>query len=216
MKEMIIKYNRADQYVKLKGRQIDVGEEGMARIFYLFYKGIVPIGRENYNPIIEIYFIKDEHEHYIPCSSYLIAKANGKWKVVKLEALTKIMSFRQRNKFVPSVLISMMLPTEKEEMNWVVWFSHKLQNVIIAIQCKARKIRNTLAGLALTIIGHHYLKQWELEKEQSIRTKKKTQNKKEKMIMDVNAILLVEKKKNNNNNKSVVTTGKEIIKVSPV
>jgi hypothetical protein len=47
----------------------------------------------------------------------------------------------------------------------------------------------------LTIIGHHYFKSWEPEKEEFIGTKKKTQNKKEKMIVDVNAILLVEKKK---------------------
>lgn len=126
--------------------------------FLPIFKGIVLIGRESYNPIIEIYFIKDDHEHYIPRSSYLITKANGKWKVARLEALTEIMSFRQRNKFAPGVLISTMLVAEKEEVNQVVWFSQKLQNEIIAIQCKARKIRNTLAGPTLTIIGHHYLK----------------------------------------------------------
>jgi hypothetical protein len=57
------------------------------------------------------------------------------------------------------------------------------------------------------------LKQCELEKEESIGTRKKPQNKKEKMIVDVNAILLIEKKKHNNN-KPIVTTNKEIIEVS--
>jgi len=56
------------------------------------------------------------------------------------------------------------------------------------------------------------LKQWELEKEKSIRTRKKSQNK-EKMIMDVNAILLVETK---NKSKLAITTSKEITKVSPI
>jgi hypothetical protein len=42
-------------------------------------------------------------------------------------------------------------------------------------------------------------------------TRKKNENKKEKMIMDVNVILLVEKKKKS---KLVVTTSKEITKVS--
>jgi hypothetical protein len=68
VKEMISNYNHADQYVKLKGRQIDVGEEGVARIFGLSREGIIPIGRESYNPIVATYFIGDEHEHYIPCS----------------------------------------------------------------------------------------------------------------------------------------------------
>jgi len=56
----------------LKGRQIDVGE-GVARI--LSHEGIVPIGKESYNPIVATYFIGDEHEHYIPRSRYLITKA---------------------------------------------------------------------------------------------------------------------------------------------
>jgi hypothetical protein len=46
----------------------------------------------------------------------------------------EIMSFIQGNKFAPSVLISMMLGAEKEEVNWATWFSQKLQNEIIAIQ----------------------------------------------------------------------------------
>jgi hypothetical protein len=84
---------------------------------------------------------------------------------------------------------------------------------IIAIECKARKIGNTLVGPTLTIIGHYFLKQWEPKKEKSIQTRKKTQSKKEKMIIDVDVIMLVKKK--NNNNKLAITTSKEIIEVSP-
>ncbi len=157
MKEMISIYNHVDQCVRLKGRQIDVGK-GVARIFGLLCEGIVPIGRESYNPIVATYFIGDEHEHYILCSCYLITKVDGKHKVAKLEALTEIMFFKEANKFAPNALISTMLASKKEKVNWVACFSHKLQNEIIAIQCKARKIGNTLAGPALTIIGHHFLK----------------------------------------------------------
>jgi hypothetical protein len=50
----------------------------VARIFGLYCKGIVPIGKESYNPIVATYFIGGEHEHYIPRSNYLIAKVYGK------------------------------------------------------------------------------------------------------------------------------------------
>jgi hypothetical protein len=69
-----------------------------------------------------------------------------------------------------------------------------LQNEIITIQCKPWKIGNTLVEPTLTIIGHYFLKQSESKKEESIGTKKKTQNRKEKMIVYLNAILLVKKK----------------------
>jgi hypothetical protein len=71
---MINIYNHADYYVKLKGKQINVGKEGVARIFGLSCKGIMPIGRESYNLIVATYFIRGEHEHYIRHSGYLIAK----------------------------------------------------------------------------------------------------------------------------------------------
>jgi hypothetical protein len=134
-------------------------------------------------------------------------------KVTRLEALMEIMPLRQRNKFVLGALISTMLAIKKEKVNWATWFSQKLQNEIIAIQCKTRKFGNTIAEPTLTIIGHYLLKQWELEKEESIGTTNKTQNRKEKMIADLNAILLVKKKKNNN--KLAITTSKEITNVSP-
>ncbi len=78
MKEMVNNYNHANQYVKLQGKQIDLG--GVARIFCLSHEGVVPIGRESYNPIVATCFMGDEHEHYIPRLGYLIAKVNGKQK----------------------------------------------------------------------------------------------------------------------------------------
>lgn len=87
----------------------------------------------NYNLIVATYFIGSGHEHYIPHLGHLIAKIDGKRKVTKLKSLTKIMSFKQGNKVALGVSISMMLVVEKEEMNWVIWFSQKLQNEIIVI-----------------------------------------------------------------------------------
>jgi hypothetical protein len=78
-----------------------------------------------------MYFIGDEHEHYIPRLGYLIV--DGKRKVAKLEAQMKIMSFKQGNKFAPCALISTMLVAENKKINWVSWFSQKLQNKSIAI-----------------------------------------------------------------------------------
>jgi hypothetical protein len=69
----------------------------------------LPIGRESYNLIVATYFIGSEHEHYIPCLGHLIAKIDGKRKVTRLKKLTKIMSFKQGNKFALGALISMML-----------------------------------------------------------------------------------------------------------
>ncbi len=114
VKEMISNYNHADQYVKLKGRQINA-REGVARVFGLSHKEIVPIGRESYNPIVATYLIGNEH--YVPCLRYLIAKTYGKQKVVRLEALMNFFFFRQGNKFALGVLISTMLAAKKDEVN---------------------------------------------------------------------------------------------------
>jgi hypothetical protein len=89
--------------------------------------------KKNLHLIVATYFTRDEHEHYILHSISLIAKADGKQKVARLEALTKIMSFKQGNKFAPSALISTMLAIEKEKVNWASWVSQKLQNKIITI-----------------------------------------------------------------------------------
>ncbi len=40
---MVSSYNNSNQYVKLKGRQIDIKEEGVARIFGLSHEGVVLI-----------------------------------------------------------------------------------------------------------------------------------------------------------------------------
>jgi hypothetical protein len=42
-------------------------------------------------------------------------------------------------------------------MNWALWFTQKLHNEILVVQRKASRPRNTLIGLALTIIGTKHL-----------------------------------------------------------
>jgi hypothetical protein len=65
---------------------------------------------------------------------------------------------------------------------------------LVVVQCKARRLTTTLVGPTLTIIGYY----WELfvrEQESAIGGKKKLQKRKEKIIVDVNAIMLQNKKK---------------------
>jgi len=66
-------------------------------------------------------------------SCYLIAKADGRRRVARLETLTEITFLKEGNKFAPSALISIMLAVETKKVNWATWFSQKLQNEIIAI-----------------------------------------------------------------------------------
>jgi len=140
VKEMVSSYNHTNQYVKLKGKQIYMGKEGVARLFGLSHEKVVPIERASYNPIVATYFTGDEHEHYILCSRYLIAKENGKQKVARLEALMEIMSFGRGNKFGPSVLILTMLAIEKEKVNSTSWFSLKLQKKLLLLSARQEKL----------------------------------------------------------------------------
>jgi hypothetical protein len=62
--------------------------------------------------------------------------------------------FHQGNKFALGSLVSMMLVIEKEPMDWVAWFSLKLQNELVAVQRNVGKLINTLVEPTLTIIGY--------------------------------------------------------------
>lgn len=86
----------------------------------------------------------------------MIAQADEKAKVGRLETLIEILMFRQVNMFTPSSLVFVMLVAEKEPVNWVAWFSQKLQNELVVVQRKIKKSINTLVGPALTIIGYYY------------------------------------------------------------
>jgi hypothetical protein len=58
----------------------------------------------------------------------LIVKANG-----QKEALTKIITFQHGNKYVPRVLVVVIQALKKNPINYVVWFSQKLQNKTITV-----------------------------------------------------------------------------------
>ncbi len=56
----------------------------------------------------------------------MITQVDGKARVERLEALTKILTFHQGNMFTPCSLVSVILTIEKELVNWATWFSQKL------------------------------------------------------------------------------------------
>jgi hypothetical protein len=126
---------------------------------FLLVEGLMVGAWDRYSSVVATYFVGTQQDHYVLKSGYLIAQANKKAEVEKLKTLTEILMFHQGNKFALSSLVSMMLVVEKEPMDWATWFSLKLQNELVAIQHKARKLTSTLVELALTIIGYYY---WEL------------------------------------------------------
>jgi len=66
---------------------------------------------------------------------------------------------------------------------------------LVVVQCKARKLISTLVGPTLTIIGYYYRELFVREQESAIGEKKKIQKRKEKIIVDGNAIRLENRKK---------------------
>ncbi len=70
----------------------------------------------------------------------MIAQANEKAKVRRLETLIEILMFRQVNVFALGSLIFVMLVAEKELVNWVAWFFQKLQNELVVVQRKIYKV----------------------------------------------------------------------------
>jgi hypothetical protein len=156
VKELICSFNDDNQYVKLQGRQIDIGEEGIVKVFKLPCKGLMAGAQEGFDGVDATYFVRTQQDHYVIKSRYLIAQVNGKVRVRRLKTLTEILTFRQSNNFAPGFLVSMMLVAEKELANWVAWFSQKLQNELVVVQRKARKLISTLVGPTLTIIEYYY------------------------------------------------------------
>jgi len=117
VKELSYNFNYDNQYVKLERRQINISEEGIAKMFKLPYGGLIARAQKGYYGVVATYFTKTQQHHYVLKSRYVIAQANGKARVERLEALTEILTFHQGNRFALCFLISVMLPTEKEPIN---------------------------------------------------------------------------------------------------
>jgi len=66
---------------------------------------------------------------------------------------------------------------------------------LVEVQCKVGKSTSTLVGPTFTIIGYYYQELSAKEQENVVREKKKFQKWKDKIIMDVNAIMMENKKK---------------------
>jgi hypothetical protein len=69
-----------------------------------------------------------------------------------------------------------------------------LQNELVAVQHKVRKSTNTLVVPTLTIIVYYYQELFAKEQKCVIREKKNLQKQKEKIIVDVTAIMLENRK----------------------
>jgi hypothetical protein len=69
-----------------------------------------------------------------------------------------------------------------------------LQNELVAFQHKVGKSTNTLVVPTLTIIVYYYQELFAKEQNSAIREKKNLQKQKEKIIVDVNAIMLENRK----------------------
>jgi hypothetical protein len=75
-----------------------------------------------YNNVFATYFVGTQQDHYVFKSGYVIAQVDGKAIIKILEALKKILTFHQANRFALGSFVFVILTTEKEPMNWATWF----------------------------------------------------------------------------------------------
>jgi hypothetical protein len=73
--------------------------------------------RQGYNGVDVNYFIGTRQDHYVFKLGYVIAQADKKVKVVRLETLMEILTFGQGNMFALGFLVCAMLIVEKELVN---------------------------------------------------------------------------------------------------
>jgi hypothetical protein len=97
--EMICNYRIKEEATKLRGKEVGLTIEGIAKVFKLLSTRIVARGKEGYNTSIAKYFVgeeeeEEEEEHYTPHFSYVIYKANGPLKVMRHEALIEVFTLR--------------------------------------------------------------------------------------------------------------------------
>jgi hypothetical protein len=93
VKELICNFDYDNQYVKLEKQHIDIGEEGIAKVFKLPCEGLMVGAREGYNGVPAIYYTWTQQDHYVFKSGYVIAQANENAMVERLEALAEILTF---------------------------------------------------------------------------------------------------------------------------
>ncbi len=78
----------------MRGNEVNLTIEGIVKVLKLPSIGTVARGKEGYSITIAKYFIGGGEEHYTFHSGYVIYKANGPLKVMRLEALTKLLTLR--------------------------------------------------------------------------------------------------------------------------
>jgi hypothetical protein len=115
--EMICNYRIIEEAAKLRGKEVDLTIEGIAKVFKVPSIGTVVGGKAGYNTTIAKYFVGKEEEHYTPCFGYVIYKADGPLKVMQLEALIEILTLRHRNKYALGALVVVIQVVEEGEVN---------------------------------------------------------------------------------------------------
>jgi hypothetical protein len=115
--KMICNYRIIEEAAKLKGKEVDLTIKGIVKFFKVPSIGIVVGGKEGYNTTIAKYFVGEEEEHYTPRFGYVICKANGPLKVMRLEALIEILTFRHGNKYALGALVVVIQVVEEGEVN---------------------------------------------------------------------------------------------------
>jgi hypothetical protein len=115
--EMICNYQIIEEAIKLKGKEVDLTIEGIVEVFKVPSIGTVIGGKEGYNTIIAKYFVGEEEERYTLRFGNVIYKANGPLKVMRLEALIEILTFRHGNKYALGALVVVIQVVEEGEVN---------------------------------------------------------------------------------------------------
>ncbi len=77
MEELIYNFNYIDQYIKLKGWQVDVGK-GISQNFELSCEGFMLGGGERYKHDVGTYSDGKKQDHYVPHFVYLIIQTSLK------------------------------------------------------------------------------------------------------------------------------------------
>jgi hypothetical protein len=87
--KMFCNYLITKEATNLRGKDVDLTIEGIAKVFKLPSIRTITRRKEGYSIAIAKDFIGGKKEHYTLHFGYVICKANGQLKVMKLEALTK-------------------------------------------------------------------------------------------------------------------------------
>jgi hypothetical protein len=91
--ETICNYQVIEEATKLKGKEVNLTIEGIAKVFKMPSTGTILGRKEGYRYHNQV-FCKRKRRALHSSFWVLICKTNGPWKVMKLEALIENLTFR--------------------------------------------------------------------------------------------------------------------------